>query len=90
MCIGTDDEFYQNQQAVLWCRCRLILQNRFCPCLAGNSEVTIPLTVALFSGDDMFPGESSGSGVDVGVVFDFLTLPEEENCSDRLLSIGML
>ena len=30
------------------------------------------------------------SGVDVGVVFDFLTLPEEENCSDRLLSIGML
>ena len=59
-------------------------------CLAGDSEVTIPLTVALFSGDDMFPGESLGSGVDVGIVFDFLTLPEEENCSDRLLSIGML
>ena len=31
VCIGTDGEFYQNQQAVLWCRCHLILQKRFCP-----------------------------------------------------------
>ena len=61
-------------------------------CLTGDSEVTIPFTVALSSGKDMSPGESWGSGVDVGVrvVFDYLTLPEEENCSDRLLSIGML
>ena len=61
-------------------------------CLTGDSEVTIPFTVELFSGDDMFPGESWGSGVDVsvGVVLDFLTLPEEENWSDRLLAIGMV
>ena len=55
----------------------------------GDSEVTIPFTVALSSGDNMFPGESWGSGVDVGVgvVLDFLTLPEEENSSDRLLAM---
>ena len=64
-------------------------------CLTGDSEVTIPFTVALSSGDNMFPGESWGSGVDVGVAFnvgvgvvlDFLTLPEEENSSDRLLAM---
>ena len=38
-------------------------KNRFCFPLVGERDVIMPLTVALFSGDEISAGDSSQSGV---------------------------